>query len=253
MMEKLDLATPSFEPKCLANKVILITGAGSGIGRALALAAASAGATTILVGKSLKKLESLYDEIMSQGYPEPAIHPINLLLIKPEDAQSMASSLHQMFGRLDGLVHNAGISGPITPLEHLSPEKWQQVLHLNLNVPYLLTHALLPLLKEAQSSSILFVTAIEAIKAKAYWSAYSASKWGIVGLAQALHQELEDNTQVRVNCINPGVVRTAMRVNAYPGIDPSEFIAPEEIMPQYLYLLSDESKDINGKWVNISA
>ncbi|MBS0286032.1 MAG: YciK family oxidoreductase [Proteobacteria bacterium] len=235
----------------LANKVILITGAGDGIGRALAIACAKEGATTILLGKSLKKLEAVYDEIMSQNLPEPAIHPLNLLQAQPKDAYALAESIHNLFGKLDAVVHNAGISGQITPLEHLAPEKWQEVVQLNLNVPYLLTHALLPLLKMSDSPSILFTTADEAKQAKAYWSAYSASKFGVRGLAQSLHEEL-DNTAIRVNCINPGKVRTNLRIKVYPGIDPLTFPAPEEIVPHYVYLLSEQGKHIKGNLVNVA-
>lgn len=237
--------------KTLANKVILVTGASKGIGRTLAFQAAANGATVILLGKELKKLESLYDEIVTAGYPEPAIHPINLLRMEPSHAEELAQSIQGLFGRLDAVIHNAGISGPITPLTHLAPEKWQEVIHLNLNVPYLITHALLPLLKATPYSSIVFTTAHEASQAKAYWGAYSASKFGIVGLAQTLHEELETNTTIRVNCINPGIVRTALRVNAYPGLDPFSFVAPEDIVPVYLYLLSDKTQTWRGKHIEI--
>lgn len=236
----------------LKNQVILITGTTRGIGRALALAAAKEGAHVILLGKDLKKLEAVYDDIMAQGSAEPAIYPINLLHMDPEQAQELVQSIQSMFGRLDALVHNAGISGPITPLEHLAPHKWQEVLHLNLHIPYLLTHSLLPLLKQTPYSSILFTAANESFNGKAYWSAYSASKFGILGLAQSLHQELEDNTTIRVNSINPGIVRTAMRVNAYPGIDPLTFSAPEEIVSYYLEVLSEKSRHIRGQHISIA-
>ncbi len=249
-MQNLALKTKIQGVKALANQVILITGAGDGIGRALALGAAKQGATTILLGKSLKKLEAVYDEIMADNGPEPAIHPLNLLQTQPKDATELAQSIQNLFGKLDGIIHNAGMAGIITPLEHLAPEKWAEVIQLNLNVPYLLTHAVLPLLRQSTSPSILFTSANESTKAKAYWSAYSASKFGIMGLAQSLHEELE-NSAIRVNTINPGVVRTNLRVKAYPGIDPLSFPAPEEIVPYYLYLLSEEGKHIRGKAVDI--
>lgn len=252
-MDKLDLTLPSLSPHCLANQVILITGAGKGLGRALALAAAKHGATTILLGKSLKNLESVYDEITHNGYPEPAIHPLNLLRLDPKGANELLHSIEQMFGRLDAIVHNAGMSGPITPIELMPPEKWQEVIHLNLNVPYLLTHALLPLLRKGPHTSILFTTAHEAYQPKAYWGAYSASKHGTAALAKSLHEELESNTAIRVNCINPGKVRTALRLNAYPAIDPKSFTAPEALMPYYLYLLSPAAKAIRGKEISPTA
>ena len=229
----------------LQGKVVLVTGASKGIGRAVSLKVAEQGATVILVSKTVKKLELVYDEIVNLGYKEPAIHPLNLLNMTPEDAYQLAESVEKMFGRCDAVIHNAGISGPITPLEHLPPHKWQEVIHLNLNVPYLLTYALLPLLKKSTDASIIFTTADEAHFGKAYWSAYSASKFGTLALSQSLHEELENNTNIRVNSINPGKVRTALRINAYPGLEPESFPLPESISEHYIRLLTD--KTIKGR------
>lgn len=248
-MQHFLLKQPKESTVNLKDKVILITGAGDGIGRALAKAAAAQGATIILLGKTLKKLESVYDEIVSSNHPEPAIHPLNLLNAQPKDAIALRESIHNLFGKLDAIIHNAGSAGVITPLEHLAPEKWQEVIQLNLNIPYLLTHAVLPLLHFSDSPSILFTSANESTQAKAYWSAYSASKFGIMGLAMSLHEELE-NTAIRVNCINPGKVRTSLRVKAYPGLDPLSFPAPEEIAPFYLHVLSAKST-LRGKAIDI--
>lgn len=251
-MDSLHLTDTEYNPPCLAKQVILITGASDGIGRTLAIHAAKCGASTILLGKTLKKLEAVYDEIVEKGYPEPAIHPLNLLKTEPKHADELAQSIHSMFGRLDAIVHNAASIGQICQIEHLMPEKWMDVIQLNLNIPYLLTHALLPLLRCSQHPSILFTSADEAFSGKAYWSAYSASKFGLMGLAQSLHQELETNTDIRVNCINPGMVRTNMRLKAYPCIDPLTFPLPEEIIHHYLYLLSPEAKHIRGKIVTLA-
>jgi len=239
-------------PHCLNDQVILITGAGNGIGRALAIAAAKHGATTILVGKSLKNLESVYDEITSNGYKEPALHPTNLLQLDPKGAQELLENITQMFGRLDALVHNAGISGPLAPLELMSPQKWLEVIQLNLNVPFLLSQALLPLLKKSKHASILFTTAHEAYQAKAYWGPYCASKHGVAALAKTLHEELENNTDIRVNCINPGIVRTALRMSAFPAVDPATFTNPEDLMPHYIQLLSPAAKAIRGQVITLS-
>lgn len=250
-MEKLSLSGITPTNQCLANQIILITGASSGIGRALALETAKYGATTILLGKNLKALESLYDEIVQNGFPEPAIHPLNLLMTEPKQAEELKESIQNMFGRLDGLVHNAGSTGQLCPLLNLPPQKWQQVIQLNLNIPYLLTHALLPLLKLSDNPSVLFTNAEEGLKAKAYWSAYCASKFGLLGLAQSLHEELEGTTNIRVNCINPGIVRTKLRIQAFPAIDPLSFPPPESVTPAYVHLLSQASKNIRGKWVEL--
>lgn len=237
-MRDTHLALNNNHPVSLKNKIILITGVSQGIGRALALRAAQAGATLILMGRKVKALETLYDEIVAQKLPEPAIQPVNLMQLTPQGASELANSIQQMFGRLDGLVHNASTVGQICPLANLPPHKWQEAIHINLNIPYLLTYALLPLLNHSTPSHIVFTLANEAKTPKAYWGAYSASKMGVLGLATTLHQELQENTNIRVNCINPGVARTAMRLNAYPGINPDEFTTPEELMPYYLQVLS---------------
>ena len=234
----------------LNGKIFLVTGAGQGIGRAVAFELARAGATTVLLGKSLKSLESLYDDIVAENLPEPALHPINLLKMTPEDAIDIRKHVEQLFGQCDGVIHNAGISGPISPITHLAPEKWQEVIHLNLNVPYLLTYALLPLLQQTEHASILFTTAHESLQPKAYWGPYGASKAGILNFASTLHQELETNTTLRVNAINPGVARTALRIKAYPGLDPNSFPMPESIAPYYSHVLSSDSK-LRGKHITI--
>lgn len=231
----------------LDGKKILITGAGQGIGRSVALHLAKKGATLILLGKTLKSLESLYDEIVAEKCPEPAIHPINLLKMTPDDAIEMRKSLEQMLGRLDAVIHNAGITGPITPIAHMPPEKWQEVIHLNLNVPYLLTFALLPLLLQTNNASILFTIADESLTPKAYWGAYSASKAGLLNLAGALHQEMETNTTLRINTINPGIVRTGLRIRAYPALDPTTFPHPDSISDYYSHILCEKGQYLRGK------
>jgi len=225
-------------PINLENKIILITGVSQGIGRALALHAAQAGATLILMGRKVKALETLYDEIVAKKLPEPAIQPVHLMQLTPQGATELADSIQKMFGRLDGLVHNASTVGQICPIANLPPHQWQEAIHVNLNIPYLLTHALLPLLNHQHPSHILFTLANEATAPKAYWGAYSASKMGLLGLATTLHQELQANTNILVNCVNPGMVRTAMRLNAYPGINPDDFPTPEQLIPYYLQILS---------------
>lgn len=250
-MENLKLSTVSNGQDCLKGKVVLITGASEGIGRVLALETAKAGASTILLGKSLKKLESVYDEITEKGYPEPALHPINFLNAQDEEIYSLVAHVQNMFGKLNALVHNASTYAQLTPVEHLSPSKWQEVIRINLSIPYLLTHAFLPLLAESAPANILFTTADEAYRGKAYWSAYSASKFGLLGFAESLFEEWENDGRIRINCINPKAVQTPSRLKAYPAIDPNSLRKPESIMDYYIYLLSDSSKAINGRLIEV--
>jgi len=237
--------------KRLQNKIILITGAGSGIGREAALTFAKQGATVILTGKTIKKLETVYDEIIKNGGPEPAIFPINFLGATPIHYQELADSLQEHFGRLDGLLNNAAQLGSLTPIEHYPVEQWYNVLQVNLNAHFLLTKALLPLLKQSASASIVFATADVGNMARAYWGAYAVSKAGIESLAKILAEELETNTAIRVNVIDPGKVATALRLKAYPAEKQSLLSQPSDIMEKYIFLMSEESSAINGEKITV--
>jgi NAD(P)-dependent dehydrogenase (short-subunit alcohol dehydrogenase family) len=231
---------------CLADRVILITGAGSGIGRCAALAYAQLGAQMVLLSKQVKKLESLSDQFETQNYPQPALVPFDLGRAKMEQYEALADQLSQTFGRLDGLVHNASILGDLSPIEHYDSKLWRKVMAVNLDAPFALTQACLPLLKNSPSSSLAFTSSGVGRKGRAHWGAYAVSKFGIEGLAQVLADELEGST-VRVNTINPGATATAMRRAAYPAEDVTLLPTPEDIMPVYIYLMCDESKQVHGQ------
>lgn len=237
--------TPSAD--LLAQRVILVTGAGDGIGRSAAISFAAHGATVILLGRTIRKLEAVYDTIERTGYPQPAIYPLNLEGASPKDYETLATTLANEFGRLDGLLHNAAILGNLTPLEHYTITTWYQVMQVNLNAPFLLTQACLPLLKQAQDASIVLTSSGVGRRGKAYWGAYAVSKFALEGLMQVLADEVETNTAIRVNSINPGATRTAMRAHAYPGEDPNQLPTPDAIMPLYLYLMGPESQQVNGQ------
>jgi len=237
--------TPSAD--LLAQRVILVTGAGDGIGRSAAISFAAHGATVILLGRTIRKLEAVYDTIERTGYPQPAIYPLNLEGASPKDYETLATTLANEFGRLDGLLHNAAILGNLTPLEHYDITTWYQVMQVNLNAPFLLTQACLPLLKQAQDASIVLTSSGVGRRGKAYWGAYAVSKFALEGLMQVLADEVETNTTIRVNSINPGATRTAMRAHAYPGEDPNQLPTPDAIMPLYLYLMGPESQQVNGQ------
>ncbi|NVJ49979.1 MAG: YciK family oxidoreductase [Gammaproteobacteria bacterium] len=226
---------------CLKDKVILITGAGSGIGRTAAITYAKYGATVILLGRTTEKLEQVYDEIEALGAPQPAIIPMNLLHLSEEQALQISEKIEQEFGRLDGLVNNASILGTLTSIEQHSYETWEQVMQVNVNSTFLLTKHLLPVLRQAPKSSIIFTSSGVGNQGRAYWGVYSVSKFATEGLAQVLADELE-GTNTRVNIVNPGATRTAMRAKAFPGENPNDLKTSDALMPLYVYLMSDASE-----------
>jgi NAD(P)-dependent dehydrogenase (short-subunit alcohol dehydrogenase family) len=233
--------------RLLENRVILVTGAADGIGRALATACASRGATVILLDRNVKGLETLYDEITAAGGPEPAIYPLDLKGATPADFQSLAEVLEKEFGRLDGLVHNAAYLGTLIPLAHCDDELWLEVMQINLNAPFLLTRSCLGLLQMSDAASVLFLSDSVGRYGKAYWGAYGIAKAGIENMAQTLADELESNTNVRVNTYDPGPVRTALRLIAYPAENREALASPEDVIKPCLYLLGPDSKGITGQ------
>ena len=234
----------------LIDKVILVTGASDGIGRVAAETYAANGATVILLSKTTSKLEIVYDAILKAGGPLPAIYPMNLEGAAPKDYQDLANVILEEFGKLDGLLNNAGILGTLSPIENQDIESWYKVQQVNVNATFMLTQACLPLLKKASNASLIFTSSSVGRQGKAYWGAYAVSKFAIEGLMQILADELESNTKVRSNCINPGATRTAMRALAYPAEDSSTLKTAKQLMPLYLYLMSNDSVEINGQSIN---
>lgn len=235
------------QPGLLEERIVLVTGAGAGIGRALAKAIAKLGGTVILLGRTVSRLESVYDEICAAGGPKPAIFPMNLERATGEDYDRLSGAIEEQWGRLDGLVQNAGILGSRTPIEHHDVADWQRVLHVNLTAPFILCRCLLPLLLKSPDASVVFTSSGVGRRGKAYWGAYAVSKFGIEGLSQVLADELANKPGIRVNAVNPGATRTAMRAAAYPAEDPGQLKTPEEILGAYLYLLGPDSRGVTGR------
>ena len=233
----------------LKDKTILVTGAGDGIGRAAALAYAEHGATVILLGKTVKKLEAVYDEIEQAGYPTPAIVPLDLKGATEQNYIDMAETIEQQFGHLDGLLHNASLLGVLGPFEHISMDSVKEVMQVNLIAEIMMTKALLPVLKKAPLASLIFTSSSVGRQGRAFWGEYAISKFATEGMMQSIAHEYQ-GSNLRANTINPGATRTKMRANAYPAENPQTLKTPEEIMPTYLYLMGDDSKNITGQQLN---
>ena len=231
----------------LRDRNILVTGASDGIGRALAVHAAGLGAQLILHGRNVRKLEKVYDEIESlTSAPRPSIAVMDLASADANSYKTLAESLCEEFGRLDGLVHNAGILGERYSIEQYDATLWQEVMHVNLTAAFALTQVCLPMLKAAPDPSVLFTSSGVGKVGKAFWGAYAVSKFATEGLSQVLASE-HDHEKLRVNCVNPGATRTAMRLAAYPAEDRDKLHRPEDILATYIYLLGPDSKGVSGE------
>ena len=234
----------------LEGKVILVTGANRGFGLAITMDLAKAGATVIMLGRDLGSLEYAYDAVVDAGYKEPILYPLDLEGATPENYQELQDNILDQFKKLDGLIHNAAILGTQMPIDQYDIKLWYSTLQINLSAPFMLTQFLIPALMKSNDARILFLSSTVGRKARAYWGAYSVSKFGIEGFAKTLSEELE-KTQITVNTINPGKIRTEMRRTAYPAEDASTVPKPEEKSPVIVYLLSNKGSKINGEQLTI--
>jgi NAD(P)-dependent dehydrogenase (short-subunit alcohol dehydrogenase family) len=233
-------------PQVLRDRIILVTGAGDGIGRAVAVALAAHSATVVLSGRTVRKLEQTYDDILAQGSPQPSIAPLDLEKALAGDYDTLADAIERNYGRLDGLLHNAGLLGQLSPIEHYDVPTWVRVMHVNVNAAFALTQVCIPLLKKSSDASVLFTSSDAGRHGRALWGAYGVSKFAIEGLSQVLADELEP-AGVRVNCLNPGRARTRMRLQAYPAEDRSTIPEPGALVAPYIYLLGPASRGITGR------
>jgi NAD(P)-dependent dehydrogenase (short-subunit alcohol dehydrogenase family) len=238
-------------PDFLNGKTILVTGAGDGIGKVLSKTLVAHGATVILLSRSQEKLETLYDEIEATHPGKVIIQPMDFVTAGINDFKQLAESLDEQFECLDGLVHNAGLLGARSPIEYYPEKDWQELMQVNVNGAFYLTRALLPALTRSPSGRLLFTASSVGRQGRAYWGAYAVSKFAVEGLMQTLADELANTTAIRVNSLNPGGTRTAMRRAAYPAEKPDTVPTPESLMPAYLFLFSEEAQPIHGQALNV--
>jgi NAD(P)-dependent dehydrogenase (short-subunit alcohol dehydrogenase family) len=230
------------EDKPLAGRLALVTGASRGIGRAVSLGLAKAGAHVVLLARTVGGLEELDDDIRAAGGTATLVE---LDLKRSDKLDALGPTILQRWGKLDILVANAGILGPLSPLGHITSDAWREVIDINLNANWHIIRSVDPLIRRSDAGRAIFVSSGAALARNAYWGPYSASKAGLEALAKTWALELAD-TPAKVNIVNPGPIRTGMRAKAFPGEDPATLKTPEDIVPLFLRL-ADPSFDQSGK------
>jgi len=239
-------------PDALAGRVVLVTGANGGLGQAAAKAIASAGATVVLLGRRVPKLNRLYDAIEQAGSPQPAIYPLDLEGATPTDYVELADRLGSELGRLDGILHAAAHFDGLRSVDGTEPEEWLKALHVNLTAPLLLTRACLPLLRQSADASVVFVQDDPARVRRAYWGGYAIAKAGLEAGLSVLHDE-SSNTSVRFASLRPGPMRTPLRAKAWFGEDPATITPPEHWAPACVFLLSEAGAAWRGMVMPVEA
>ena len=239
----------AYAPKAdlLAGRRILITGAGDGLGKAAALACARHGATVILLGRTVKKLEAVYDQIEQAGGPTPAIYPLHLGGASWKDYGELAGTLEREFGGLDGLLHCAVQFKTFTPMQDIEAKDWLETLQVNLTAAFALTRHCLPLLAASRDASVVFVSDRQGRETRAFGGAYAVSKAAVEQLMRVWAADLDGNEHVRINSYDPGPMRTALRLKGYPGETLEQSPPPETAVPALLWLLGPDSRGNSGQ------
>lgn len=235
----------------LAGRIALVTGATRGIGRAVALTLAREGAHLILTGRTSGALEEVDDEIRKTTGRDDGVTLVTLNLKHGDKVDALGPTLFNRFGKLDILVGNAGILGPLSPLGHISTENFTETIDINLVANWRLIRTLDPLLQLAEAGRAVFVTSGAALAKNAYWGPYAVSKAGLEALVKTYAHEVA-STRVRANLINPGPIRTHMRAKAFPGEDPNTLKTPDDIAPSFLKFLTPDC-DHNGRIYDFAA
>lgn len=233
--------------RTLMQRVILVTGAAGTLGRAIALECAAHGATTVLLDRHIRQLETVYDEILERGGCEPAIYPLDLLGASDRDYEDLAQSVMNEFGGLHGIVHAAAEFGVLGPINDLTAQEFDRIFRTNCSAPIQLTRALLAPMQRTGDGAIVFVSDSSARRANAYWGAYAVSKLALEAFARVLADELEHAGQISVSTLVPGHFMSPIHLRAYPASDRTGLGGPERAARSIVYLLSPAGRDLHGK------
>ncbi|MGH8171757.1 MAG: SDR family NAD(P)-dependent oxidoreductase [Rhodanobacteraceae bacterium] len=246
----LEGGTPAAAADALRDRVVLVTGATGGLGRATSLAAAAAGATVVLLGRKVRALEALYDEIERIGAAQPAVYPMDLAGALPRDYVDLAASIERECGRLDGIVHAAAHFDGLQPFDQQKPEEWTRTQQVNLTAPFQLTQACMPLLRQAPDSAIVFVLDDPERMGKAFWGGYGVAKQALAGLASIVHEETE-RSSVRTHALLPAPMRTVVRRAAYYGEDTLALPLPDDTAGAVVWLLGPDGTSMRGRTLDL--
>jgi NAD(P)-dependent dehydrogenase (short-subunit alcohol dehydrogenase family) len=234
-------------PGLLASRVILVAGASGGLGRACARAYAAHGASVILHGRSVPKLEALYDEIVAAGHPEPAILPLDFNSASERDFELVAQHVEKTFGRLDGLHHCAATFFNLSPLDIQTLDQWLNLLRVNVAAAFALTRACAPLLRAAPDASVLLTGETHGLAPAAYWGGFAVSKSALETLVKIWASEWERSPHLRINLLVPGPMHSPQRARSHPAEDKTALPTPEALLPTCLYLMGPDSFGVSGR------
>lgn len=236
-------------PDLLAGRVILVTGASAGLGRAASLAYARHGATVALLARDEARLEAVYDEIVNDGGPEPAMFPFDLAVADDRGLETLAGAIAHHLKRLDGILHSAHLFHSLTPLALQTLEQWERLMRVNLIAPFALTRACLPLLRQAPDASVIFTGETHGHQPGAFWGGYAVAKSGLETLTRIWADELSTEPTLRINTLIPGQVATTLRSRTHPGLAPESLPTPAALMPWYLHLMGEDGRETRGQIV----